>query len=248
MRYRVLACDYDGTLVPDGRLDAPTMAALRDVRASGRRVVLVTGRELPDLLRLVSEPELFDRIVAENGALLYRPDSREERVLGDAPPGEFVSELVRRGIGPLSVGRAIVATSRPNEQAVRDVIRDLGVDRQVILNKDAVMILPAGVDKATGLDAALAELDLSARQCVAVGDAENDEVFLCHAGRAVAVANALPELKMIADLVTDGEYGSGVRELVSRLIASDMAGVAQRRRRQAMRLKARDNGHLAGPR
>ena len=95
MRYLVLACDYDETLAPGGRMDTKTLDALRKLRETGRKVLLVTGRELPDLLTLLSEPELFDRIVAENGALLYRPASREERALADPPPESLVFELTR---------------------------------------------------------------------------------------------------------------------------------------------------------
>src|SRR5262245_3968957 len=49
MRYLALACDYDGTIAHHGRVDDDTLAALRRVRASGRKLLLVTGRELDDL-------------------------------------------------------------------------------------------------------------------------------------------------------------------------------------------------------
>src|SRR4029079_1541395 len=68
MRYHVLAADYDGTLARDGRIEGPTYAALHRLRDSGRKAVMVTGRELGDLLALVAEPELFARRVAANGA------------------------------------------------------------------------------------------------------------------------------------------------------------------------------------
>ena len=48
----------------------------------------------------------------------------------------------------------------------------------MIFNKGAVMILPSGVNKATGLAAALEELGLSPHNVVGVGDAENDHAFL----------------------------------------------------------------------
>jgi hydroxymethylpyrimidine pyrophosphatase-like HAD family hydrolase len=243
MRYLVLACDYDETLAPGGRVEAPTLDALRKLRETGRKVLLVTGRELPDLLALLPEPELFDRIVAENGALLYRPASREERPLADPPPESLVLELTRRRIAPLSVGRVIVATSVPNETVVLGVIRRLGLERQVIFNKGAVMILPSGVNKATGLDAALEELGLSRHNCVAVGDAENDHAFLGRAECGIAVANALPALKKIADFVTAGTAGVGVRELIEAMMASDLAELAPRLGRHAIPLGSQRDGN-----
>src|SRR4051794_17808998 len=109
MRYHALAADYDGTLAHDGGLDEPTAAALRRLRASGRRLLLVGGRELDELIQVCPQVELFDRIVAENGALLCRPDTKEVQVLAEPPPAKFVAAL-RDAKVPVSVGRVIVAT------------------------------------------------------------------------------------------------------------------------------------------
>jgi HAD superfamily hydrolase (TIGR01484 family) len=49
MRYHALACDYDGTIAHEGRVDDETIAALGRLRDTGRRLILVTGRELQDL-------------------------------------------------------------------------------------------------------------------------------------------------------------------------------------------------------
>src|SRR5204863_455237 len=118
MRYLALATDYDGTLAHDGRVDRTTLAALGRLRRSGRRLILVTGREADDLLNLF-----------------------------DADPFD------------------------------------------------------------------------------GVGDAENDHAFLAYCERGVAVANALPALKEMADLVTRADHGAGVVELIDHLLADDLAGV-----------------------
>jgi HAD superfamily hydrolase (TIGR01484 family) len=231
MRYLALCCDYDGTIAHHGRVDEPTLAALRRLRESGRKLVLVTGRELDDLQKVFPHIDLFARIVAENGALIYRPETREERPLDEAPPQSFVDQLIERGVGPISVGRVIVATWEPHEKTVLQTIHDCGLELQVIFNKGAVMVLPAGVNKATGLRAALAELNLSAHNAVAVGDAENDHAFFKICECAVAVANALPAVKEKADIVTFGDHGAGVTELIEEMLADDLV--------------SRENGPLA---
>jgi HAD superfamily hydrolase (TIGR01484 family) len=223
MRYLALCCDYDGTIAHHGRVDEPTLAALKRLRESGRKLVLVTGRELDELQTVFPHLDLFARVVAENGALLYRPETREEHPLDEAPPQSFVDKLIERGVGPISVGRVIVATWEPHEKTVLQTIHDCGLELQVIFNKGAVMVLPAGVNKATGLRAALAELNLSAHNAVAVGDAENDHAFFKICECAVAVANALPAVKEKADIVTFGDHGAGVTELIDEMLADDLA-------------------------
>ena len=193
--YLALATDYDGTLAHEGRVDVPTLAGLDRVRASGRRLILVTGRELPELQACFAHLRKFDRVVAENGALLFDPATGTERVLAEPPPPALLDQLRRRGVAPISVGRVIVATWKPHETAVVETIRDLGLEMQVIFNKGAVMILPSGVNKATGLAAALAELGIKPENVVAVGDAENDHALLDLVGCGAAVANALPMLR-----------------------------------------------------
>jgi len=122
----------------------------------------------------------------------------------------------------------VVATVQPNDRVAVDVIRELGLDLQVILNKGSVMVLPASVDKATGLRAALDELGLDQERVVAIGDAENDQAILAMSGYGVAVANALDTLKATAKHVTRGEAGAGVREIIDALISGDLErGVRQ---------------------
>ncbi|HLH23976.1 MAG TPA: HAD hydrolase family protein [Chloroflexota bacterium] len=242
MRFVALACDYDGTLATDGRVGEPVIAALEAVRASGRRLALVTGRELDDLQRVFPRVDLFDQVVAENGALLYAPATREVRPLAEPPPPEFVAALRARGVHPLSVGRTIVATWEPHEQTVLDVIRDLGLELQVIFNKGAVMVLPSGVNKSSGFQAALAELKLSAHNALGIGDAENDHAFLSLCVCAVAVANALPTVKERADYVTSGDHGAGVVELIERLLADDLRGLEPYLTRHHLVLGTRADG------
>ncbi len=223
MRYLALACDYDGTIAHDGRVADTTIEAFVRLRNSGRKLILVTGRELDDLMRVFSRLDLFDRIVAENGALIYTPSTKEEKLLGERPSEDFIRDLARRGVGPTSVGRVIVATWEPHETTVLETIRDFGLELQVIFNKGAVMVLPGGINKATGLSVALADLGLSPHNTVGVGDAENDHAFLHLCECAVAVANALPMVKEKTDLVTAGDHGKGVEELIDRIISTDLS-------------------------
>jgi len=218
MIYRALATDYDGTIAQDGLVDEITSEALRRARAAGLTLVLVTGRELQDLVHTFTHAEVFHLIVAENGAVLYDPSTRAVEMLAEPAPRALVEALERAGV-PVFAGRSIVATVTPHENVVLKAIHDLRLDWHVIFNKDAVMALPSDVTKATGLRAALRRLGIAPFDVVGVGDAENDQAFLRVCGLSVAVSNALDEVKASADLTTAGERGAGVRELIARLLS-----------------------------
>ncbi len=222
MRFRVLAVDYDGTVASEGLLAAETVDCLRRLRESGRRAVLVTGRVLDELLDICDDLDVFDLAVVENGALLYNPATGKQRLLAPTLPRRFVAALQTHGVTPLSVGRAILSTWEPFESVVVHTIHEMELDLQIVFNKHSVMVLPASVNKATGLTVALDELGETAEATVAVGDAENDLVMLGMAGCGVAVGNALTSVKQRADLVMESRAGAGVRELIAQLLADDL--------------------------
>lgn len=221
MQYAALATDYDDTLACKGRVDRGTIDALERARAAGLRLLMVTGRVLPDLFATFPQYPLFHQIVGENGAVLYEPASGALRRLADAPPPALLDALAKADV-PVFVGESIVATYEPYHDLVRGAIRNLALDWHVIFNKGSVMALPANVTKATGLAHALETLGLTSAEVVGIGDAENDEAFLQACGVGVAVSNALPSLKQLADFVTDGARGAGVTELIDRLISGDV--------------------------
>lgn len=222
MRYLALATDYDGTLADKGRVPRTTVQALESLRKSGRYLILVTGRALPDLQRIFDRLDLFSVVVAENGAMLFHPTTLVKTLLADAPAPEFL-ECLRKKQVQFAVGESIVAASSQQAPKVLEAIQETGLDLQVILNKDSAMVLPSGVNKATGLLAALDQLGISAHNTIAVGDGENDHALLASCGFGVAVANAVPMLKERADWVTLGECSKGVEDLISMIVAEDLS-------------------------
>jgi hydroxymethylpyrimidine pyrophosphatase-like HAD family hydrolase len=223
MCYYALATDYDGTLATHGRVDEKTIAALERLLASGRKLLLVTGRRRPDIECVFPQHTLFHRVIAENGALVYDPATGRERLLCEPVPGEFVAVLQEQGI-PIAVGRAIVGTTEAHHIKVQELAEQAGLRFEMTLNKGNLMLLPLGVTKATGLNQALKELGLSPRRVIGIGDAENDADLLAACGYGVAVANALPAIKLQAHLVTAGTHGAGVVEVIDAMLANDGDG------------------------
>ena len=242
MRYLALATDYDGTLAEHETVSARAVHAIERLKISGRRVILVTGRRLDELLKACSCVRLFDMVVAENGGVAYDPSTREQVCLAGPPPERFVRMLQSRGVEPLEIGQVLVATQAQHRAAVQDVIWELGLEVQVIGNRNAVMVLPAGVNKASGLEYALRELGLSRHEVVGIGDAENDHSFLRRCECAAAVASAAQSTKEVAAIVTSGGAGEGVIELIDELIANDLARTGGTLSQNLTVLGIRDDG------
>ncbi|WP_116809113.1 HAD family hydrolase [Steroidobacter cummioxidans] len=232
MRYVVLAAGFDGTLARDGRCDERCIDALRELSATGRKLILVTGRELRRLLEIFPEARLFDYIVAENGGVLHRTATRQSEILGQAPPEILLQELRRRQVTPLAVGSSIISTAAKYFDAAREALRKLKLhmDYELVTNDDTLLILPPGIDKASGMNEALRQLGVSRHNLVAIGNAQNDLPLLASAEHAVVVNNAAESIKQAADRVTEGEYCDGFLELSRELIATDLASSVPRRR------------------
>jgi hypothetical protein len=225
MIIQVLAVDYDGTIAEDGQVTATTAAALQRVRASGRKLVLVTGRLLPDLQRVCPAVDrMFDAVVAENGALVSFPARREVHTLGAVPEPTLLDSLRRHGVR-FELGTSIIATLAGFADAARAAIRETGVERTLVFNKGSLMLLPGGVTKSTGLAGALTAFDLSPHNLIGIGDAENDHAFLAMCEGAVAVADAVAPLRERADYVTRGGAGTGVVEFIEEHLLADAIGI-----------------------
>jgi hydroxymethylpyrimidine pyrophosphatase-like HAD family hydrolase len=242
MHYFALACDFDQTLANMGSVAASTLNALERLLASGRKLVLVTGRQLDDLRQIFPQLALFDRVVAENGAVLFRPQTGEMKLLAEPPPQVFIDALHQRGVSPFCTGSVIVASEQPEDAKILAAIRDLGLELQVIYNKGAVMVLPSGINKGTGLLAALSEMCISHHNSVAIGDAENDHALLKGCECGIAVSNAIQTLRERADLTTSAPNGKGVEQAINRLLADDLAGVRNRLVRQPILLGTAADG------
>lgn len=206
--FRAVAVDYDGTLAETDVPDTDGLAALADLRARGVKVVMVTGRILSQLRQVFpTVDERFDLIVAENGAVVSRTGS--DRPVVPPVPDELATALETAGVA-FGRGQVLLACQASDEATVLSEVRRLGLECELLRNRAALMVLPAGVSKGSGLFEGLGELGISHHNVVAIGDAENDHSLLAVAEVGVAVANAVDALKAHADVVLDQPDGQGV--------------------------------------
>lgn len=223
MRFVALAVGFDGTLARDGRYDERCVDALRALAVTGRKLILVTARALRELLEVFPAARVFDYLIAENGAILHHSATRQSQILAQAPSEILVQELARRGIEPLAAGSSIITTSIANEGEVRDALKKLRLDYQLVTNEASLIIAPVDVNKASGVKEALRQLGLSAHNLAVIGDAENDLALFHLAEHSVAVQNADAAIKACADRTTLGAYCDGFLELARGLTEDDLS-------------------------
>jgi hydroxymethylpyrimidine pyrophosphatase-like HAD family hydrolase len=211
--FQVVALDLDGTIASGGDLSAKALDAIDQVRRDGVVVILVTGRIAAELH--AEFPQLADHVdasVLENGAVAVIDGTA--RALAMPVDAALFDALADHGV-PHRRGQVLVAVDGEHAATVLKVIGELGLDCQIVRNRDSLMVLPAGVTKGTGLRVVLSELNLSAHNTIAVGDAENDLSLFGIAEVGAAVVNAVPSVREHADLVLDAEDGDGVASLLT---------------------------------
>jgi len=218
MYLKLLATDLDGTIAQEDRVSDEVWKSLESARENGYQIILVTGRTMKALRAIRPFEEICVAIVAENGALVFFPRSRVEYL----PFGQLNPEITRRltesGI-PLEIGRSIAATWEPHDEVVSEIISSMRYAATMEYNKGAVMVMPQGATKGSGLMVALHELGYSRHHLIAFGDAENDRSFFEQAELSVAVGNAASEIKELANICLPEPDGVGVSAFIHELLA-----------------------------
>jgi hypothetical protein len=216
---RAIAIDFDGTLADGGTPAEAALVAIEEIRDQGLRAVLVTGRILDELRGVFpSVDRYFDAIVAENGAVISLGDGTS--MMSTPVEFELDDALFRRAV-PFRRGQVLLATHTGYENEIQEEIHRLGLECQLVYNRDELMILPPGVSKGSGLLRALGSLGISYHNTIAIGDAENDHSLLGACEIGVAVANSVDGLKRHADLVLDKPDGEGVAALLASISHGD---------------------------
>ena len=216
MKLAAVALDYDGTIAVDGQMNPQVREAIGSLRLHGVAVVLATGRRVPDQKEVAGSLDGFNAIVAENGAVLYFPESDRYSILGRPPPPSFVERLRDLDV-PFSVGESVVETDAVHAVSVLELIRALELPLMLAFNRGRLMVLPPGIAKSVGLARALATLRLSVHNTIGIGDAENDHDLLDACEVGVAVEWGSPALRAAADEIIPGRGPSAVAPYLRRL-------------------------------
>ena len=135
----------------------------------------------------------------------------------DAQPDELAS--IDRCIKS-AVTRLVLAGPVEHIAAVRQEILTRYAHQVILsdLGGKVLQIVHATTSKAQALRVVAAELGVTRQQTMAIGDQLNDVAMLQWAGVGVAMGNAPPEVKAVADVVTDHHDSDGAAKAIHDII------------------------------
>lgn len=222
---KAIALDIDGTITDHTRkVCISAIEAIRKAENAGIPVIIVTG----NILCFTRAVSVFlgtsGGMVSENGGVIL--SQGQMKVLGDIKKAEKAYEYLKTHPRTRDkVERVQFSDMRVSEIALfrtisEDIIKNVLKDHDVEIydTKFALHLTDPLVNKGTSLELVSAEMGIKPRNIMAVGDSENDIEFLKVVGHKVAVANADPELKAVADYVTINRFGDGVSEAINRFV------------------------------
>ena len=219
---KAIAVDVDGTITDNKRrLCCSALESLRYAEEKGIPVIIVTGNILSVTKTLSIFIGTSGGLVAENGGVIESTKGRQ--VLGDIEKCRVAYQFLKEKY-PLE--KVDFSDQRVSEIAiyrtlpvaiVKDHLKDFDVS--IYDTNFALHITDPTVDKGSSLVRVAHDMGVEPQEIMAVGDSENDLEFLKVAGLKVAVANAEPELKDMADYVAEKPYGDGVKEALERFLS-----------------------------
>lgn len=213
---KAIVVDIDGTLTDMSRV--ASLEAVREMRQMPIPVILSSGNVICFVRAASKVLGASDMMIGENGGVVLAGYDAKAIVLADIEPCRQALELLEREFPQLET---LDVAYRKSELAFRRNV-DLAKARRIVAEhypgleivdtQFALHLKHRDVNKATGMRKIAEIMGLSPVNFAAMGDSENDLPMLREAGLALAVGNAAPELKAVADYTSKAPYGEGAAE------------------------------------
>ncbi len=241
-QYKLLALDLDGTLLNEEReVSARNRETIQKAVEAGVTVCVSTGRGMKSALEHVATLDLRGPFVTANGSEVWRTrdellsrailsHATVERLLrvadetgvwfwaytvdGLLKKEEFDGNITRTQWLKMGFYDEDAVRLRAAHAAIADW-PELEISNSHVQN---IEINPHGVTKATGLQQICDALGISFAQVIACGDSLNDVAMIQAAGLGVAMGNAQPAVKAIADWVTLSNDEDGVALVIEKYL------------------------------
>ncbi len=249
MKYKALILDLDGTVVPQGSENPPSprVSGAIDTAKDVIHVSIATGRPLYIAHHVIDHLSLSGPCVLNNGTQIYDPTlkkmihtySLDQRLLQKIAPifkkypyktDFYDGEKDTTGnwdVVPLVIMSAWMNGVKPED--VDNLIDELqkvigiSVHKMPAMKVEgcyAVEVTNAKATKLHGIVELQRILGITKEETIGVGDSYNDFPLLMASGLKVAMGNAVPELKAIADFIAPSVEEDGVATVIEKFILS----------------------------
>lgn len=209
-----IVTDFDRTLTDEpGIVD---QILLKELKALKRPLILVTGRKMDYSKELYRKYPIWDCIIAENGSCIYFSNTN---IILNFTSDRFLEakDILGKSELPSDYGSSMISVFRKHNARLMELLDGIRNNLTFVEHFNEVMILPLGVNKGSSLRIALNYLKLDPEKLIIVGDGSNDIDLFKNPGFKIAVANASPRLKLLADEITKKASKKGIREIIKKL-------------------------------
>ena len=240
--YKLVAIDLDGTLLSDQKtISSVNLNWLQKAADAGVIIALATGRGLPNVEPYLKEMQIDVPMVLTNGAEVWASTS-------ELLERHFIPEEEKLRLHQLAVekdvhywGYSVEGIFRRKDwqeqilsypwikfgircddltkiHALRETVRAWDTVEVTYAEPVHMEVMAKGVTKASGIARLCKHFNLTMSDVMAIGDSQNDAALLKQAGLGIAMENAEPQIKDLADAVTLTENENGVAHAIQRFI------------------------------
>ncbi len=248
MKYRALFLDLDGTTIPNSSNSVPSEKVTQAI-AKARdyvHICVVTGRPLHYVQYILNHLKLSGLCILDQGAQIYDP-VKKEMIREFHLNRSLISTLykVLQGVGePIYIfdgkndilynGKTVPSTTmsmyiqNTTLDKADTVIKQIEKIPHVAVHKMAswrgnnisIEVTHEQATKLHGIVEVAKILGVKSHELIGVGDSYNDFPLLMACGLKIAMGNAVPELKAIADFIAPTVEEDGVATVIEKFILS----------------------------
>lgn len=246
MKYKALFLDLDGTVVVSDPKAYPSERVLGAVKKASRiiSVSIATGRSIYEAEYLINALHIVSPCILNHGAEIYDPVKKKPiwEVVLTWKQAQEISEIFRGNGLPVYLFNDPLHKEYHGEKVsepiyglwsrgvtldeVNKLEKDFRALRYVAINKTpswdkigmSLEITRSDATKQHAVSELIKLLELASGQIIGVGDSYNDFPLLMACGLKIAMGNAVPELKAIADFIAPSVDDDGVATVIEKFI------------------------------
>jgi Cof subfamily protein (haloacid dehalogenase superfamily) len=246
MKYKAIMLDLDDTTVVHGKENLPSKRVIETIAKAQKHihVCIATARTLRDSLAILNSLSVKGPCVLTNGTQIYDPVTKEivhevilpEDViipLMDLCHKYQLNVIVYDGkkdsvYDGSQLHNKILTVYIPEVpiQKVDDYVKIFSIDPRIHVQKlnawnksfMSLDIASSAASKLHGIVHVAELLNLKMEEIIGVGDGYNDFPLLMACGLKIAMGNAVPELKAIADFIAPSVYDDGVATVIEKFV------------------------------